>query len=126
MPSYSFVCEACGTRFSSFIAYQDYDTARVACPKCASQSVHRRISRPRMLRSAGSRFGDLENMDDLPDDPKAMAGMVRAMGEESGEELGPEFNEVVDRLEKGQDPEDIERELPDLGMGDDGMGGEDF
>lgn len=65
-------------------------------------------------------------MDELPDDPKAMAGMMRAMGEESGEELGPEFNEVVDRLEKGQNPEDIERELPDLGMGGDGMGGEDF
>jgi len=31
------------------------------------------------------------------------------------EEIGPEFDEVIDRLEKGQNPEDIEREMPDLG-----------
>ncbi|MEX2160652.1 MAG: FmdB family zinc ribbon protein [Anaerolineales bacterium] len=117
MPTYSFACEACETRFARRIAYQDYDTARVECPKCGSRKVRRRIGRPRMLRSAESRFGDLENMDEMPDDPKAMAGMMRAMGEESGEDLGPEFGEVVDRLEKGQDPEGIERELPDMGMG---------
>jgi uncharacterized protein (DUF433 family) len=33
--------------------------------------------------------------------------------------LGSEFDVVVDRLEKGQSPEEIERDLPDLG-GDDG------
>jgi len=31
---------------------------------------------------------------------------------------------VVDRLEKGQSPEEIEKEMPDLGAGmDDGAGG---
>ena len=29
--------------------------------------------------------------------------------------MGGEFDEVVSRLESGQDPEQIERELPDLG-----------
>jgi hypothetical protein len=32
-----------------------------------------------------------------------------------GEDLPPEFNEVVDRLEKGQSPEEIESAIPDLG-----------
>ena len=32
-----------------------------------------------------------------------------------GEDLPPEFNEVVDRLEKGQSPEEIEKSIPDLG-----------
>ena len=40
---------------------------------------------------------------------------MRQMGSEAGEELGPEFDEVVGRLEAGQTPEDIEKELPDLG-----------
>jgi hypothetical protein len=31
--------------------------------------------------------------------------------------LPAEFNDVVDRLEKGQSPEDIEKEMPDLGSG---------
>jgi hypothetical protein len=36
------------------------------------------------------------------------------MGNEMGEEVGPEFDEVVDRLEAGQSPEDIEKAIPDL------------
>jgi len=39
-----------------------------------------------------------------------------------GEELPPEFDEVVDRLESGQNPEEIESALPDLGSD---MGGGD-
>lgn len=37
------------------------------------------------------------------------------MGQEVGEDLGPEFDEVVDRLESGQSPEEIEQDLPGLG-----------
>ena len=39
---------------------------------------------------------------------------MRRMSGELGEEMPPEFDEVVDRLEKGQSPEEIERDLPDL------------
>ena len=47
------------------------------------------------------------------------------MSSELGDEAGPEFDEVVDRLEKGQNPEEIEKELPDLGGDMGGMGGLD-
>jgi len=40
-----------------------------------------------------------------------------------GEDLPSEFNEVVDRLEAGQSPEEIEAVLPELG-GDDESGDE--
>jgi hypothetical protein len=42
--------------------------------------------------------------------------------------MPPEFGEVVDRLEKGQSPEDIEQAMPDLGEafgGDDAHAGHD-
>jgi hypothetical protein len=46
-----------------------------------------------------------------------------------GEDLGEEFGEVVDRLEKGQSPEEIEEAMPELadegGAGMDG-GFDDF
>jgi hypothetical protein len=51
-----------------------------------------------------------------------MAKMMRKMGQEMGEELPPEFEEVVDRMEAGEDPEDIEKSMPDL-AGDD-LGGD--
>jgi len=47
------------------------------------------------------------------------------MSREMGEEMGPEFDEVVDRLEGGQSPEEIEKDLPELGETGGGMGGLD-
>jgi hypothetical protein len=48
-------------------------------------------------------------------DPKSMARWMRKMSSEMGEDLGPEFSEVVDRLEAGEDPEAIEKSMPELG-----------
>jgi hypothetical protein len=42
---------------------------------------------------------------------------MRRMSSEIGEEMGPEFNEVVDRLEKGQSADEIEHDLPEIGGG---------
>lgn len=58
---------------------------------------------------------DFSGFEGLEEDPQAMGRMMRKMGTEIGEDLPPEFDEVVDRLEKGQRPEDIEKAIPDLG-----------
>lgn len=67
---------------------------------------------------------DFSGFEGLENDPKAMGQMMRKMGKEMGEELPPEFDEVVDRLESGQSPEDIEKAIPDLGGPEPG-GGDD-
>ena len=67
---------------------------------------------------------DFSGFEGLEDDPKAMGQMMRKMGKEMAEEMPPEFDEVVDRLESGQSPEDIEKAIPDLGGADSG-GGDD-
>ncbi len=41
---------------------------------------------------------------------------------EMGEDLGQEFNEVVERLEHGESPEDIEASMPESAMGGDSGG----
>lgn len=125
MPSYSYICKECQTRFRKSYSYRDYDKALVSCPNCESADVRRLIGRVRALRSEDSRFdslGDPAALEGLEDDPKGMARMMRKMSSEMGEEIGPEFDEVVDRLESGQRPEDIEKELPDLGAGGSGGG----
>jgi len=43
--------------------------------------------------------------------------MMRRMGNEMGEDMPSEFDEAVDRLEAGEKPEDIEKDIPDLGGG---------
>ena len=58
---------------------------------------------------------DASALDGMQDDPQAMGRMMRKMGREMGEDLPPEFDDVVDRLEAGQSPEEIESALPDMG-----------
>jgi hypothetical protein len=78
------------------------------------------------MRSEESRLDDLADPSSMPDfdenDPKSLGRWMRKMSEEVGEDLGPEFDEVVGRLEAGESPEDIEESMPDL-MGE---GGGDF
>ncbi len=120
MPNYEYRCLKCRRRFEVYLSYHEYGKQPVRCPHCASEQVQRRIGRIRFARSEESRLEDLadpSNLEGLEDDPKALARMMRKMSSEIGEELGPEFDEVVDRLEAGQTPEEIEEALPELGGG---------
>ncbi len=124
MPLYDYHCLDCKTRFDIFQSYSEYGKSPVTCPSCKSRNVRRRIPRVRVAKSESARadslaedFSDPSALAGLENDPQAMGRVMRKMGREMGEDLPPEFGEVVDRLEKGQSPEDIEKELPDLGSG---------
>lgn len=103
------------------MTFSEYGTRPVACSRCGGKNVRRRLTRVRIAKSEDSRMEDLANpsaLEGLEDDPRALGRMMRKMGKEMGEDLPPEFDDVVDRLEAGQSPEEIESALPDLG-GDD-------
>jgi hypothetical protein len=74
-----------------------------------------------MLRSEEARLDNLADPSNLSgldeNDPRSIARWMRKMSAETGEDLGDEFHEVVDRLESGQNPEDVETAMPDLGSG---------
>jgi len=111
------------------LTYNEYGQKIVNCPNCGSEEVQRRIGRVRFARSEESRLEDLadpSSLAGLEDDPKALARMMRKMSREMDEDLGPEFEDVVDRLESGQSPEEIEKAMPDLAEGGDYGGGDDF
>ena len=118
MPTYPFVCLDCTRRFEQFLTFQEYDQKKAKCPHCGSRSVRRRMTRVRLLRSDESRAdslgSDLDGMGALADDPRAMGQALRRMGQELGEDLPPEFDEVTGRLEQGEDPETIAGSLPDM------------
>ncbi len=69
---------------------------------------------------------DPSALEGMEDDPKALGRMMKKMGKEMGEDMPPEFNDVVDRLEAGQSPEEIESALPDLGADTAGSGDDDL
>lgn len=124
MPNYDYSCLNCHNRFEQFFTYEEYGQKPAVCPHCGSQDVQRKIGRIRMARSEESRLESLADpsaLDNLDDDPQSLGKMMRKMSSEIGQDMGPEFNEVVGRLEKGHSPEQIEKDLPDLGAGDMGL-----
>jgi putative FmdB family regulatory protein len=132
MPSYEFRCLDCRKKFEVFLSYDEYGTKEIHCTYCESTNVQRKIGRIRFAKSEDSRLDDLASdfsdpsaLAGLEDDPQALGRMMRKMGGELGEDMGPEFDEVINRLEKGQTPDEIEEAMPDLG-GDEGPMGGDF
>lgn len=126
MPEYTYACLDCNRVFNVRLSYQEYGKVPVACPRCGSQQVERRIGRVRFIRSFESRLEDLADpgsFEEMERNPKALAQMMRAMSAEMGEDLDPELEEVVSRLERGESPEEIEKSMPEL-MGEDGAEGD--
>ena len=125
MPSYEYRCKECGKKFEIFMSYEEYGTRKISCPKCSGEKVVRKIGRIRVARSDDRHledFSDMDSLDGLEDDPVSLGRLMRKMSKEVGEEMPPEFDEVVGRLESGQSPEEIERDLPDMGADDGGSG----
>ncbi len=57
-------------------------------------------------------FGHVAESDNP--DPRALAKMMRRMGEISGQKMPAQMNEVIARLEKGEDPDKLEAEYGDV------------
>jgi len=124
MPIYEFRCGHCRRPFSLFTrAFQP--PADPECPYCHAHDARRLISRFAVVRSEERRLDDMTDdhlFDGLDEkDPKSIARWARKMSQEMGEEMPPELNEMVDRLEAGEAPEKIEAEM---GLSE-GMGGTD-
>jgi putative FmdB family regulatory protein len=127
VPIYEYRCHDCKRRVSIFWrTFSDAEEGAPVCPRCGGAQLTRLVSRVRVVRSEESRLDSVADFDDLPDfdesDPRGMGRWMRKMSREMGEDLGPEFDEVVGRLESGESPEAIEKSMPEL-MGE---GGGDF
>ena len=123
MPVYEFTCQACGATVSVFVRSIS-SPLNAVCQRCGSSDLRRLISRFAVLRSAGSMasLDDLDGMDE--NDPRALAAWARQMQREKGEDMGPEFDEMVSRLERGESLDDDGG--GDFGMGDDHDHGDDM
>lgn len=122
MPIYEYGCYDCRKRVNVFFrSFSEVETKAATCPRCGGVNLKRLISRVAFVRSEESRLENLADPSSLAgldeNDPKSIARWMRKMSSEVGEDLGEDFNEVVDRLEAGEDPESIEKSMPELGGG---------
>lgn len=45
MPSYEYTCRDCGTGFTVYLTFKEYDEKpKINCPHCGSDNVHKNIS----------------------------------------------------------------------------------
>ncbi len=132
MPIYEYRCNDCRRRVSVlWRTFAEVEGNTPQCPHCGGTNLTRLVSRVAVVRSEESHLEDLADPSSLAgldeNDPKSIARWMRKMSKEMGEDLGPEFDEVVGRLEAGESPEEIEAAMPELGgdMGGDMGGGFD-
>ena len=123
MPLYEYRCSSCRRRFTVLVrSFQPPEAP--PCEHCQSTATRRLVSRVALLRSEESRMESLADPSNLAgvdeNDPASLGRWMRRMGGEMGEDMGPEFSEMVERLEAGESPESIEAALPDLGGGEGG------
>lgn len=117
MPSYDFRCKNCQREFTlTYASIAEAGRSNPSCPVCGSVDLTRLIRRVAILTDEESRIERLADPSRLAgldeDDPRAMGRLMRDMANELGEDVGPEMDEVIERLESGEDPDTIEQNLP--------------
>jgi putative FmdB family regulatory protein len=135
MPIYEFYCKPCHTVYKFFS--QTINTEKIPkCPECGFDKLQRRpslfaaitgkgkdetnangkgmppIDESRMEKAMAMLAMEADKINE--DDPKQAANLMRKLGEATGLKMGAGMEEALARLEKGEDPDQIEKELGDL------------
>ena len=138
MPIYEFYCDTCNVIFNFFSSR--VNTEKIpSCPRCGKNELEKQISTFATIGKAKEEGGDdpLSGLDEAKmerafeslmreaehineDDPKQMAAMMRKFTSQTGIHLGESMEEALSRMEAGEDPEQVEKEMGDL------LNGEDF
>ncbi len=79
------------------------------------------IDESRMERAMQALTSEAEGLDE--NDPRQAARMMRKLSEAMGTHLGSSMEEMIRRMEAGEDPDQIEAEMGDLLDAEDPFGG---
>jgi len=125
MPIYEYACERCKKVFSFLVRkVSAHKTPR--CPRCRRLRMSRVISPFRIGRTEEGRLEKLADPSSLAGlderDPRSLGRWMKKIGSELGEEMPEEMDEMSERLEAGESPEEIERAGGDSGCARDDSG----
>ncbi len=131
MPIYEFYCDACNVIFNFFSSRINTEK-KPDCPRCGKKQLARRIStfatigkakedgdnplagldETKMERAFESFMREAEHVNE--NDPKQMASLMRKFTSQTGVNLGGSMEEALSRMEAGEDPDQVEKEMGDL------------
>lgn len=143
MPVYEFLCRDCHRVFNFLARTQEATRRRPKCPKCRGGHMKKLFSRFASVSSSGTRSdagrhgepggdeaGDLSPQEEarmerammsLANDidkidesnPRQLAGLMRRLSDATGEPIDEPTNEMIRRLEAGEDPDKLEEKMAD-------------
>ena len=120
MPIYEYRCRQCGQK-SSFLLLSIKSQFEARCQHCGSPDLVRLISRVAVLKSEEERLESLADPSRLGDldenDPQSLARWMKKFGREMGDELGPDFEEEIDRALAEAEKEKAGEELAEEDSG---------
>jgi hypothetical protein len=70
----------------------------------------------KMEKAMNMLAGEAEKIDE--ENPQQAAGLMRKLSDMTGMQLGPGMEEALSRMERGEDPEQIEAEMGDIMEGE--------
>lgn len=135
MPMYEFFCSDCNTIYT-FLSKKITTEKVPSCPKGNNHTLERMVSR--FAFTGSSRKDDNEDggMPDIPineskmeqaiaslasqaenineNDPRQAADLMRRLSSMTGLKLGDKMEEALSRMESGEDPETIEKDMEDI------------
>lgn len=138
MPIYEFFCRQCNTIFNFYS--RRINTGTIPdCPKCGrklrkqlssfatigraaepgNEDLPQGFDESRMERALGELSAEAEKMN--AEDPKAMARLMRRFSDKTGLVLNENMEKALSRLEAGDDPDRIEKEMGDIFAADDAL-----
>ena len=145
MPVYEFLCEGCNRVFSFLARDSKAARRRPKCPKCGGRRMTKLFSpfatarggrgekdsesgggaepaeapspqqEARLERAMESIEQDMDSLDE--NNPRQMAALMRRLSEAAGEPMDAATDEMIRRLEAGEDADKIEEEMADA-LGD--------
>jgi putative FmdB family regulatory protein len=136
MPIYEFYCNRCHMIFNFFSATMNTEK-RPTCPRCRKARLTRQMStfaspkglteedgagmpdmdESKMMEAMNVLASEAEGMDE--NDPRQAANLMRKLSTMTGLDMGPKMEEMLRRMEAGEDPEQLESEMGDLMEGED-------
>jgi len=113
MPIYEYRCNNCRRRVEVFV--QGFSPpSNPTCPQCGSKNLDRILSKFAVRRSKSDKsvYDDILSDSKLTrglmrNDPRALAEWSRKMSRAADEDITPETEELMDRMEAGEDVSEV-------------------
>ena len=111
MPIYEYQCNQC-QRMMSFLVLKFSEADTLQCKNCGSDDLNRLLSRFAYHRSEGDRLAEFSTSksqgDEFYKDSRNVGLWAKKRAQQLGADLGPEFDEVVDKARSGKILEDYD------------------